>query len=702
MSAKLCSPRPLKSSYAKDFDEFFSESEIAIIRQVLDRREQQSADRKVPDCKTNLFFGFFFDGTKNNYVEAEKNKTHSNIARLYDCFPGMSVPGVLPPETEWKYNPKRYTHFFRTYIPGVSTPFKQVNDSGKGMDEQRGAASGYLGEARIIWALLQAINNVHRYFLKVPLLSSEEATVFARSITLNQKCRQKMASYGRNVSTDADDKTRETFKKILDRLHAAVAPHWPDKKTGLPAKIDPGIVQTIHVCIFGFSRGAAQARAFTNWLMSLCTLDAHMCGKENVLTLGGFDVVFDFLGLFDTVASVGAGNTMGNSLLGKLFDGHGGWADAEDSLRIPPNITCLHLVAAHELRRSFPLDSISVEGMTSSNCTEIVFPGVHSDVGCGYAPGEQGRGKHPDGNDMLTRFPLLAMYQAARLAGAPLKLELASTVAQKRFEVTPDAIQAFNAYVAASATKAGTLTDIMREQANYQMQWRLMRRLKDREPLEATASYQRADTFDKNDLHCANIEFEEEIVHFRHWLSEQGRAFKAGIQKPGFDNEHEAEWQEIARWWRTPKQLDPALIHFFDDYVHDSRAWFKLVPGNPDNAAEMIKKLIQWDQTRLQSLKENADRKTWVAHANQDDRNSRRIMPAIPYKPVPDGLTDNERNAAQEYARTQKIPTMLTYGREPFASSRGGYLRYRKIYGGWDSVLISKNDAGVGELRNVT
>ena len=78
------------------------------------------------------------------------------------------------------------------------------------------------------------------------------------------------------------------------------------------------------------------------------------------MTLGGFEVAFNFLGLFDTVASVGLGNTLGNSLLGKMFDGHGGWADTDDSLRIPQGIPCLHLVAAHELRRSFPLDSISV------------------------------------------------------------------------------------------------------------------------------------------------------------------------------------------------------------------------------------------------------------------------------------------------------------------------------------------------------
>jgi hypothetical protein len=67
------------------------------------------------------------------------------------------------------------------------------------------------------------------------------------------------------------------------------------------------------------------------------------------------------------------------------------------------------------------------------------------------------------------------------------------------------------------------------------------------------------------------------------------------------------------------------------------------------------------------------------------------------YTSVDDGLSDDERRTADEYAKTGKIPRMATAGREPFDSSwkswglsgKAGYLRYRKIYGGWDSELIS-------------
>ena len=72
------------------------------------------------------------------------------------------------------------------------------------------------------------------------------------------------------------------------------------------------------------------------------------------------------------------------------------------------------------------MDSISVGGGLQPNWWEIVIPGVHSDLGCGYAPGEQGKGRMKDGTDMIARIPLAIMYKMARLAGVPLKLEYAS------------------------------------------------------------------------------------------------------------------------------------------------------------------------------------------------------------------------------------------------------------------------------------
>lgn len=709
MSAKLCFSIPPSFTRAVEPEVFFSHVERTTFLKEYGLREQPILGVPGESCKTNLFFGFFFDGTKNNYVQAEKGRNHSNVARLYDCYPGLSVPGVLPADTDWKYNPARYTHFFKVYVPGVASPFKEIKDSGEGSELTRGAAAGYRGEARILWGLIQAINNVHRYFLKKPLVSTEETQALLYRMDLDKQHRHYMAQHrgiARSKSKDEEEngKTRVEFEKILRRLHAAVSQHWPDKKTGKPAKIDPAQVKKIYVSIFGFSRGAAQARAFTNWLMALCKLDASLCGRGDLMTLGGFEVEFDFLGLLDTVASVGAGNTLGNSFLGKLFDGHGAWADAEESLRIPEGLPCVHLVAAHEIRRSFPLDSISVGQATPDNCKEIVIPGVHSDLGCGYAPGEQGRGVDPSGADMLARVPLLYMYREARLAGVPLKLEMASDIAKNRFSVAPATIAALNAYLETCALKSGALTAIMREQGKQNILWHRARRAKGKAPLESSASFERSSNFDKNDLHSANLEFEQEIANFEAWLAHKGKGFTARQQMPGFDNDHENEWEEIATWWHTAAPLPAAVLTFFDDYVHDSRAWFKLIPGNPDNAPDMHAKLKAWADRRKKVLDYNArEEKTAAENARQTERIYGRNSGVgyQPYRPLSDGLTDDQRRASDEYATTQQIPRLTTEGREPFESStsswglagRAGYLRFRKVYGGRDSVLISKTYA---------
>ena len=177
------------------------------------------------------------------------------------------------------------------------------------------------------------------------MVTQTELDFLVRRIVLNKFSRAMMTNPGDvyNAATNAQVtiRARQEFKKIWCGYRLRPAQHRPDPKTGKPAKIDPAIVKTIYVSTFGFSRGATQARAFVNWLQSLCKLDAQIHGTGASMSLGGFNVEFDFLGVFDTVASVGLGNTFGNNFaMGKKFlDGHGALADAEDSLRIPPQVS---------------------------------------------------------------------------------------------------------------------------------------------------------------------------------------------------------------------------------------------------------------------------------------------------------------------------------------------------------------------------
>jgi hypothetical protein len=219
----------------------------------------------------------------------------------------------------------------------------------------------------------------------------------------------------------------------------------------------------------------------------------------------------------------------------------------------------------------------------------------------------------------------------------------------------------------------------MREQARKQIEWRLARRVAGSSPLQKSASFLRASTFDQNDLYSAAQEFEEEIDAFNSWLKEKGKGFRPSNQGAGFDNDFEAEWEEIATWWQKGPPPSSAVLSFFDDYVHDSRAWFKL-NGDPDNEKDMHTVLGKWVERRKAAELQTARKASLPIVGGKADYTAVRAN---------DGLSEDERRAADEYAKTGKIPRMATTGREPFGLGRAGYLRFRKIYGGWDSELLS-------------
>ncbi|WP_257604403.1 DUF2235 domain-containing protein, partial [Pseudomonas sp. UMAB-08] len=89
----------------------------------------------------------------------------------------------------------------------------------------------------------------------------------------------------------------------------------------------------------------------------------------------------------------------------------------------------MHLVAAHEQRTCFPVDSIrrkndpddpSCPSTYRTNTVEYLYPGMHSDVGGGYPPGDQGKSLGGP-QDVMSQLPLQHMYAEAYAVGAPLQ-----------------------------------------------------------------------------------------------------------------------------------------------------------------------------------------------------------------------------------------------------------------------------------------
>lgn len=667
---------------------FFSKEQQEKLREYSLSREAIPLGKPGQSCENNLFFGFFFDGTRNNYAldeESPSRNTHSNVSRLFDAYPGKPLAPlrVLSKGVAWD-DEAQYPNYFRVYTPGVGTPFDEVGDTGeKGLpfitDGGSGAAFARWGERRLIWAMSQAINALHLYFKRETLLKAQDIRALMSTLVLDGRQLKAAPLYidlGRAATTKAH------LEVLLTRLHQSIRSHMPQAVTGKPPKIDPGIVKHIYISAFGFSRGAAAARAYTNWLLALCELDARL-NKTTGYTLGGFPVTFDFLGLFDTVASVGL------SSMGPAQHGHAAWADAERSLRVPVDVKCMHLVAAHEQRRCFPMDSISVGGaMTATGHREVVMPGVHSDVGGGYGPMEQGRGRDAQGNDKLSRVALAVMYKEARLSGVPLKLERARPLTKDRFKVHADSLQAVNDYLSICSLKEGPLQAILQEQMQHYLLWR-----KDcAGRLSSMPSVKRAVQIDQNDLISADEEFQGEVAAFERWLRqpfekitqqdycpkpdmgvcvdvEVLRSSVPGGWLPGIKDGRLQDWGLIKSFWGLNKVHQEAA-HLFCNYVHDSRAAFKLAGLE---AAEVEAELKRWVVAYDAILQQ---------HLDPENR-----------------FSANEIGWIKEYKATRQIPAMKMSGREPFELG-GGYLRFRQVYTGADAWPQKASSSSPGLIEN--
>ncbi|WP_312515180.1 DUF2235 domain-containing protein [Massilia sp.] len=349
-------------------------------------------------CQQQPWLSFFFDGTGNNLNADIGTFKHSNIARLYRVHADVDpVAGI-----------------YRVYVPGVGTYFREVGDNGGG---KLGLGMGRYGQVRLDWAL-------------------------------------------------------EQFDKLL-QSHLARA-NSPGNK-----------IVEINVALFGFSRGAAMARAFSNILIKeRCVIQSGGCRLKQ----GNHRLRIRFMGLFDTVASVGLPMSTNNldivasgigirqliatrayaPVLAKLrpdalafapgaapgadpapgvYDGHSDWGNLMAIPHVVEHVR--HFVAAHEVRNSFPVDSISVlrdgQVIKPEHFHETVFPGAHSDVGGGYREGEGGRSKERQA--LFSLVTLSSMYQLALEHGVPLLPRTAWSALQAQdFETSATLLQHYNYY----------------------------------------------------------------------------------------------------------------------------------------------------------------------------------------------------------------------------------------------------------------
>jgi hypothetical protein len=425
------------------------------------------------------------------------------------------------------------------YIPGVGTKFPEIGDEG-GM---LGSAIAWDGEARIIWALTRLLNAPHAYVLKRDLIPAGLAKTISNTL----------GGFG---STGLQ--RRVALRTWQDKLAAALKDQKPR-------------IEQINLSVFGFSRGAAEARAFCNWLFEACE------PKGGGWEFAGIPLRLQFLGIFDTVASVGLTDLYANG----IFEGHQGWAD--NNMEIHPAIEqCVHYVAGHEVRACFPLDSVRVRKSYPANAKEVMYPGVHSDVGGGYAPNAVGVSPTPA--DMIAIIPGVNMYREALNAGVPLLgWDELGPLRQAGFTPSAPAIDAFNGYVKDAAIGAGPVEVMHRKHMSLFFSYRF----KYRATFKERPFYKRASAKDRRYLSVTERTLIERLSSLRHptpVLAQdydpkaaamlQRQMFKAAGLDAQDKNDIAAQYLYQVIDSIDVAKLTPDIERLFDDCLHDSMASF--------------------------------------------------------------------------------------------------------------------------------
>lgn len=435
------------------------------------------ADIGTPCCKT-LHITLAFDGTNNN-DQADGSSTpnsRSNIARLFHA----SLESSFDLKNEG---------FHKYYCPGVGTVFPDVDEY---IPDQNGLVGASGGENRINWALTRLLDALNRN------LGEKRADINETKALLKKMATSWLGNvFSAGLLEDGEKKREAVLREEIEKLQGKI-------KQRIDSDEKPHIL-AMRLYVYGFSRGAAEARTFVNWLQKLVRCQG--VNGEVEYRFAGLPISVNFLGVFDTVAAVGLADSL------PFAAGHMDWADGTmrlpdeaastcQSTALPDDCTflkrCVHLVSGHEQRASFPLDSIRRRPKTSDGnldknkassyrqgTVEYIYPGVHSDVGGGYSPNDQG--KATAGSDhVLSQIALQHMYAEAFMAGAPLTVpepavqkgihdiwRIMPTGLEMEFMVSETLIKRFNAWQA--QCKSGPLEEMMKREQALITGWRIDR-----------------------------------------------------------------------------------------------------------------------------------------------------------------------------------------------------------------------------------
>ncbi|WP_273805184.1 T6SS phospholipase effector Tle1-like catalytic domain-containing protein [Providencia rettgeri] len=670
-----------------------------------------------PSCSKTLHISFFFDGTNNNKkndLEIAQPPHPTNIARLFEATYEDQLT-----------KPKKLREYFKYYMPGVGTAFPEIgeyNFSSSGLTYATG------GENRINWALLMLVNSLY--------LSAGLAELPNKLLR---------ASLDKMATVWPLDGAAGRKQVIADLLNAEeIAALLSQKPKALAIKL----------YVYGFSRGAAEARAFIHWVAQLFDLDTPDGAESPQQTLASLPLSIEFLGILDTVPSVGIVHLI------PAFTGHFDWANdtqqLPDEKRYPEFVRCCrHFVAAHEQRLCFPLDTVRrpaiKDGFSKGHCAypphthEMVYPGMHSDVGGGYPLNDQGKAREGD-DALLSQIVLHDLYSEAFKVGAPLCTSVTEDVPLNTdntplvppmrqevielFEIHPNLVARFNAWRTLTLGQSNTgkadieyqpvrlthpLEEIIEQQMAWMTAWRIDRYAKAR--YRSLPFYQHAEEWPKDGTgDVKNIKDEKaksaQAQKTKNDLQKQAKSMgKEGQPAPVTDDRGNIITHEVTDPETNEKRLEPVDFGFDNlagaplfeskrdktqiaeaatEFRHDYDGKIRQHTGPFDFPVDTLFKytmyLLNSDDERLEyyRMKESGDK----------IYDNGRGFPVNPHEDMAlvCALFDDQIHDSRAWFMHFELGT-----REPWA----GYFRYRMIYAGNETNKSLSPIAFAGQLIGI-
>ncbi|MDN8559318.1 DUF2235 domain-containing protein, partial [Citrobacter werkmanii] len=259
------------------------------------RASRRAAGQPGLDCAGSLHISLFFDGTASNQEDADDQYVSTGsaltgIGKLYRAANwSKQVPSA---EEDW---------YFSHYFPGCGARFSQIGEDKYSLD---GELFGNGGEDRINQALLKTLSSLVYAVTKTDVSDSTLTTYRQNMATTWPASMMSHASTRKKVITD-----------FFDAHLGPVVNQWPQQPTrDYIQKLQKRILK-IKLFVYGYCRGASTARVFARWLEELLDntpmpLDTKLSPTSGSAlppgpTLLGIPISIEFMGLMDSVSSVG-------------------------------------------------------------------------------------------------------------------------------------------------------------------------------------------------------------------------------------------------------------------------------------------------------------------------------------------------------------------------------------------------------------